>query len=313
MAPYAALATAPKPSTPLSTTHLLVPARESRGRGGSSGPARAVRLVPVRRGRARCQPMTTHAAHHRPPIVDDDPDLPACLAPHKLSPAEIEQLRELDKVAGRLVRAGVLPRGAALQLMRYANRVAAGFVAPRIKLVSVLGALVRAARDGTLTPGAHWTPLADGRLAFHVPSALEVLRQRGRTRLRLGELTRLVQAGAVYRASWIIDTRRRVTFRPNDRRRALVLDEQAISGRGPVHHEGAQVERHHPPHPPSPSPTCACPSCRRASPRSSEGQRDRRTRSSSCAGLARRSRPANARSSPSRPRRRRPPSRRRSG
>jgi hypothetical protein len=178
--------------------------------------------------------MTSRASHPRSPILNDDPDLPACLAPHRLAPGEVEQLLEVQKVASRLVRVGVLPRSAALQLVRYANRAADRFVVPRIKLASVLGALVRAARDGTLVEREHWASLDEGVLAFHVPSALDVLRRHGRTHLRLGEFARLVQAGAVYRASCIVDTRRRVTFRPNDRRRALVLNEAAITGRGPV-------------------------------------------------------------------------------
>jgi hypothetical protein len=178
--------------------------------------------------------MNSRAPHRRSPILNDDPDLPTCLAPHRLSPGEVEQLLELRKVASRLVRAGVLPRSAALQLVRYANRAAASFVAPRIKLVNVLGAFVRAARDGTLVEGEHWVSLAEGLLAFHVPSALDVLRRHRRTRLHLSEFARLVQAGAVHRASCIIDTRRRVTFRPNDRRRALVLNVEAIIGRDPV-------------------------------------------------------------------------------
>ncbi len=160
---------------------------------------------------------------------NNDPDLPRGLGPYTISERDAEHLRELEMVAARLVRAGVFGRGAALTLVRYAHRSANDFVSSRCRLSSVLGALVVGARGGLLVEGEHWAALPKGLLAFHVPTALEVLRRNAGTRLRLGEFTRLVQAGAVYRASWIVDTRRRVTFRRDDRRRALVLREAAIT------------------------------------------------------------------------------------
>lgn len=158
----------------------------------------------------------------------DDPDLPHHCAPFDLDPDDEERLVELEKQLGRMVRAGTFSRSTALTLIRTARRAARAFVPSRIKLTHVLGALVQAADCGILRQGREWARPDAGLMAFHVATALPLLRDLGLTRIYERELRRLLQQGAGYRPETIVALRDRVTFGLRDRRRALVLRDATL-------------------------------------------------------------------------------------
>lgn len=158
----------------------------------------------------------------------DDPDLPHHCEPFDLDPGDEERLVELEKQLGRMVRAGTFSRSTALTLIRTARRAARAFVPSRIKLTHVLGALVQAADCGILRQGREWAHPDKGLMAFHVATALPLLRDLGLTRIYERELRRLLHQGAGYRPETIVALRDRVTFGLRDRRRALVLRDATL-------------------------------------------------------------------------------------
>jgi len=158
----------------------------------------------------------------------DDPDLPHHCEPFDMDPGDEERLVELEKQLGRMVRAGTLSRSTALTLIRTARRAARAFVPSRIKLTHVLGALVQAADCGILRQGREWTRPSEDLMAFHVATALPLLRDLGLTRIYERELRRLLHQGAGYGPETIVALRDRVTFGLRDRRRALVLRDATL-------------------------------------------------------------------------------------
>lgn len=158
----------------------------------------------------------------------DDPDLPHHCEPFDLDSDDEERLVELDKQLGRMVRAGTFSRSTALTLIRMARRAARAFVPSRIKLTHVLGALVQAADCGILRQGREWARPSEDLMAFHVATALPLLRDLGLTRIYERELRRLLHQGAGYRPETVVALRDRVTFGLRDRRRALVLRDATL-------------------------------------------------------------------------------------
>lgn len=158
----------------------------------------------------------------------DDPDLPHHCVPFDVHPDDEQRLVELEMQLGRMVRAGTFPRSTALTLIRTARRAAGAFVRPKIKLTHLLGALVHAADCGILRQGREWARPKEGVMAFHVATALPLLRDLGLTRVYERELRRLLQQGAGYRPETIVALRDRVTFGLRDRRRALVLRDATV-------------------------------------------------------------------------------------
>jgi hypothetical protein len=158
----------------------------------------------------------------------DDPDLPHHCEPFDMDPGDEERLVELEKQLGRMVRAGTLPRATALSITRVARRAAREFVPSRIKLTHLLGALVQAADCGILRQGREWARPHEDLMAFHVATALPLLRDLGLTRVYERELRRLLHQGAGYRPETIVALRDRVTFGLRDRRRALVLRDATV-------------------------------------------------------------------------------------
>jgi hypothetical protein len=158
----------------------------------------------------------------------DDPDLPHHCEPFDLDSDDEERLVELEKQLGHMVRAGTFSRSTALTLIRTARRAARAFVPSRIKLTHMLGALVQAADCGILRQGREWVRPDAGLMAFHVPTALPLLRDLGLTRVYERELRRLLHQGAGYSPETIVALRERVTFGLRDRRRALVLRDATL-------------------------------------------------------------------------------------
>jgi hypothetical protein len=158
----------------------------------------------------------------------DNPDLPHHCEPFDLDPDDEGRLVEFEKQLGRMVRAGTFSRSTALTLIRTARRAARAFVPSRIKLTHVLGALVQAADCGILRQGREWARPNKDLMAFHVATALPLLRDLGLTRIYERELRRLLHQGAGYRPETIVALRDRVTFGLRDRRRALVLRDATL-------------------------------------------------------------------------------------
>ena len=158
----------------------------------------------------------------------DDPDLPHHCKPFDLDPDDEERLVELEKQLGRMVRAGTFSRSTALTLIRTARRAARAFVPSRIKLTHVLGAFVQAADWGILRQGREWARPSEDLMAFHIATALPLLRDFGLTRIYERALRRLLHQGAGYRPEIIVAPRDRVTFGLRDRRRALVLRDATL-------------------------------------------------------------------------------------
>ncbi len=138
------------------------------------------------------------------------------------------RLVELEKQLGRMVRAGTFSRSTALTLIRTARRAARAFVPSRIKLTHLLGALVQAADCRILRQGREWARPNEDLMAFHVATALPLLRDLGLTRVYERELRWHLHQGAGYRPETIVALRDRVTFGLRDRRRALVLRDATL-------------------------------------------------------------------------------------